>query len=74
MITDVERQFAALDGMLEGRQFLVGDGLSYADLAVIGQLNALLDADEGAAAMAKTKHVQPWTERLDAIAPKEKPQ
>lgn len=73
VIADVERQFAALDGMLEGRDWLVGDQVSIADLAVIGQLNALLDTDEGKAAMGSTAFIEPWIKRLDEVAPREKP-
>lgn len=73
VIKDVERHFSALDAMLEGRDWLVGDSVSIADLAVIGQLNALLGSVEGRDAMARTTNLAGWIERLDTAAPQQKP-
>ena len=70
VVADVERHFKKLDALLEGRDWLAGDALSLADLAVIGQLNALLYAEEARTAFAKTKNIRGWIDRLDAIAPK----
>ena len=70
VIRDAERQLEALDAMLEGRDWLAGDALSYADLAVIGQLNALLYAAEAREAFSRTKNIQAWMARVDAVAPK----
>jgi glutathione S-transferase len=70
VVADVERHFGALDAMLEGREWLVGDCLSYADLAVISQVNALLYAVEAQQALTKTKNVQAWMGRVDQVAPK----
>ncbi len=72
IVADVQRHFEALDGMLDGRDWLVGEQISYADLAVIGQVNALLDADEGEAGLASTKFIKAWMDRVDEVAPKEK--
>lgn len=71
VIADVERHFEALDGMLDGREWLVGDRVSFADLAVFSQVRALLDADEGEAAFASTQFVKPWMDRVDKVAPRE---
>lgn len=70
VVSDVERSFQALDDMLEGRDWLCGDALSYADLAVIAQVNALLYAQEGVAALAKTSNIEAWIAHVDAAAPK----
>lgn len=70
VVADCERHIAALEAMLEGRDWLIGDALSYADLAVIAQVNALLYAQEAKAAVAKTKNIKPWMARIDAIAPR----
>ena len=70
VVADVERHFGALDDMLESAHWLVGDQISYADLAVVSQLNALLYASEAQEAMAKTKNIKDWMDRIDAIAPK----
>jgi|KBSSwiStaDraftv2_1062776.scaffolds.fasta_scaffold06638_2 glutathione S-transferase len=70
VVADLERHFQALDGMLDGRDWLVGDRLSSADLAAIGQVNALLFAQEARAAFSRTRHVAAWMARVDAAAPK----
>ena len=71
VIADVERSFHALDAMLAGRDWLCGDALSYADLAVIAQVNALLYAQEARAALESTTHIKDWLARVDAAAPKD---
>jgi glutathione S-transferase len=70
VIRDVERHMAALDAMLHGRDWLVGDALSVADLAVIAQLHALLFADEACEALDCTGRVKAWMARVDEIAPR----
>ena len=70
VISDCNRHFAKLNDMLDGRNWLAGDALSYADLAVIAQVSCLLDAKEGREALATTKNVEPWMARVDAAAPK----
>ncbi|MYF49866.1 MAG: hypothetical protein F4220_06935, partial [Gammaproteobacteria bacterium] len=70
---DVERHLGVLNALLKGRDWFVGDALSYADLAVIGQLNALLYAEEARAALSALQdsdEITPWMQRLDRIAPK----
>lgn len=70
IVADVERHMKALDDMLDGREWLVGDALSYADLAVIGQLNALLYAQEAATALENTRNIKAWIARVESAAPK----
>jgi len=70
VVADVERHFRALDGMLDGRSWLVGEALSFADLAVLGQLSALRYAQEAEAALGRTRHVMDWIDRVEAVAPK----
>lgn len=70
VVSDVERSFQALDNMLDGREWLCGDALSYADLAVVAQLNALIYAQEAKASLDGTKHIKAWMARVDAAAPK----
>ena len=69
VVADVARSFQALDNLLADRDWLCGDALSYADLAVIAQVNALLYAQEAKAALATTNHVEAWMARVDAAAP-----
>ena len=70
VVRDVERHCRALDGLLEGGVWLVGDALSIADLAVIAQVNALRYAEEAEAALRATHRVLDWIERVDAAAPR----
>ena len=73
VVGDVERHLGALNALLKGRDWVVGDALSYADLAVIGQLNALLYAEEARAALSALQdsdEITPWMRRLDRVAPK----
>ncbi len=70
VIADAQRHFAAIDAMLTDRNWLVGTSLSVADLAVIAQVNALLYAVEARDALATTKNVTAWMERINAAAPK----
>lgn len=70
VVADVERHFTALDAMLEGRNWLVGEAISYADLAVISQVNALLGAKEAEESYAKTCNIEGWMTRVDKVAPK----
>ena len=69
VVHDVERHFQALDALLAGRDWLVGDALTSADIAVIGKVNSLLYAGEGRTALGRTHHVAGWIERVDAQAP-----
>jgi len=71
VVADAERHIAALEAMLDGRDWLVGEALSYADLAVIAQLNALLYAQEAKAAVDRTHNIRPWMARIDATAPRD---
>ncbi|MBB4260533.1 MULTISPECIES: glutathione S-transferase family protein [unclassified Bradyrhizobium] len=73
VVADAARHFKALDGLLEGRDWLVGDRVSSADLAVIAQANALLYAEECRTALDSTHNVRPWLARVDVIAPKTSP-
>ncbi|MCY4025734.1 MAG: glutathione S-transferase family protein [Acidobacteria bacterium] len=70
VVADVERHFDALDALLDGRSWLVGNALSIADLAVVAQVNALRYAEEAQAALARTNQVSGWIDRVDEAAPK----
>jgi glutathione S-transferase len=70
VVADVERHFRAIDDLLAGREWLVGSGLSSADLAVASQVHALLYAEEAREALDRTHHVRPWMARIDTAAPK----
>lgn len=68
VVADVNRHFEHLEGLLTNRDWLVGESLTYADLAVISQINALLYATEARSAMANKVHIQPWIDRINSHA------
>ncbi len=70
VVADTQRHFQHLDALLDGRNWLVGEALSFADLAVIAQVNALLYAREAREAFGKTKNIKDWMARVDRVAPK----
>ena len=70
VVSDVERHLSALESMLAGRDWLVGESLSIADLGVIGQLNALLYAQEAKDAIENKPNIRAWMTRIDEVAPK----
>lgn len=66
VVADVNRHFEHLEGLLTNRDWLVGESLTYADLAVISQINALLYATEARSAMTDKVHIQPWIDRINS--------
>ena len=73
VVRDVERHFAAIDGLLaDGRDYLVGKQLTLADIAVISQVKALLYAEEVVAIVRHLPRVAAWIGRVDAEAPDRK--
>ena len=71
VVADVERHFAALDALLNGSDWLVGDAISFADLAVMGQLTALRYAQEAEAALESTSNILDWIDRVNSVAPRD---
>jgi len=69
VVRDAERHFAALDGMLDGDDWLLGDALSVADIAVAPQIRALLYAEEVVPIVEARPRVGKWLERVDEVAP-----
>ena len=69
VVRDAERHFAALDGMLDGNDWLLGDALSVADIAVAPQIRALLYAEEVVPIVEARPRVGKWLERVDEVAP-----
>lgn len=69
IVTDARRHMHALDAMLKDAEWLVGDALSIADIAVVSQLRALLGATEIVAIVDDLPRIRAWEERVDRIAP-----
>ena len=70
VVADVERHVEALDALLDGHDWLVGDAPSIADLAVVAQVNALRYAEEARAALGDAGRVVAWLDRVDQAAPR----
>jgi glutathione S-transferase len=58
------RALAAIDGHLDGRDWLVGDGFTIADISVYGYTHL---AGEGEFDLARYPRVQGWIERVASI-------
>jgi glutathione S-transferase len=67
---DVERHVEALAGLLGEREWLVGQRLSLADIAVFAQLACIRAADEGAKAVERAPAVAAWMERVERATAK----
>lgn len=63
---DVRRHFGAIEGMLDGAEYLVGEGLTLADIAVRAQLGCIAETPEGADVAAAHPGVEAWMARVDA--------
>jgi len=68
--TDVEaevaRHLSALTGLLGGRDWLVGERLSLADISVFAQLYCIRGAIEGERLIGAAPTVSAWMDRVDA--------
>ena len=70
---EVERQFFeqldSLDALLADREWLAGDALSIADIAVAAQLSELVRTSDLAPRVLAMPHLKAWLERTDRRAP-----
>jgi glutathione S-transferase len=65
VLADIERHVAAVKDWLGGREWLVGDALSLADLSVFAQFACIRGAEEGARILARCAPVTEWMDRVD---------
>ncbi len=63
--TSITEHFAALDALLEADDYLCGDRISAADIAVVCMIFVLIRAREPAAALPKFPRVVAWRDRVD---------
>lgn len=68
---DLAHLYDALEGWLEGVDWLAGPRLSTADLSVRAMLNVLDRTEEAAALRAARPRLDQWCKRVDAAAPPE---
>ncbi len=69
IVNDVRRHLEAINAMLSDSPWLVGNNITLADIAVIAQLNCLLDAIEVQEMMDLFPAIGPWMARVDKVAP-----
>lgn len=69
VIADAKRHLSAINTLLSDSDWLVGDAISLADIAVIAQLNCLLDAKEVQDMMPNYPKISEWIKRVDTVAP-----
>jgi glutathione S-transferase len=67
VLADVERHVGAVARLLDGRDWLIGDALTLADLSVFVQLFCIRGSDEGAALIEKEPAVVRWMTRVDEM-------
>jgi glutathione S-transferase len=65
IVRELERHLDALAALLAGRDYLVGNVLTLADIAVYAQLFAIGDSVEGAAGLATRREVVAFMDRVD---------
>lgn len=68
LIRDLTRHVEALEGQIGGADWLVGDGLSLADIAVFAQLSCIAQTEEGGSMLRDYPTVQAWMERVDRVS------
>jgi glutathione S-transferase len=65
VLRDLDRHLVALEAMLAGHEWLVGDAISLADIAVFAQLFAVRGAEEGARAIDGKAEIVQWMRRVE---------
>jgi glutathione S-transferase len=71
VLRDVDRHLDALDGWLSGKSWLVGSGLTLADISVYAQLRCIDCSEEGHVRVSARPVVREWMARVaDATAPR----
>jgi glutathione S-transferase len=69
VLRDLDRQMDALAAWLAGKSWLVGSGLTLADIAVYAQLRCIDGTEEGHARLSARPMIQEWMSRVaDATA------
>jgi glutathione S-transferase len=66
VLRDLDRHVMMLDTLLDGREWLIGDTLTLADIAVAVQLGCIRETEEGRPRIATARRVAAWLDRTDA--------
>ena len=65
VLTDTDRHVEAVHNLLQGTDWLVGDRLSLADLAVYAMFQCFRDADNAASILERYPRVTGWMTRIE---------
>jgi glutathione S-transferase len=65
VLRDVQRHLDAVSNLLGERDWLVGEALSLADIAVFAQLHCIRGTDEGGKLIGNRAGLSAWMERVD---------
>jgi glutathione S-transferase len=60
-----ERVLAAVEGLMDGGEFLIGGALSLADLHLVPILDYFARTEDGRAALARHPRLSAWWERIE---------
>ncbi len=66
LVADLERHAGAIDGLVGEGEWLVGNRLTLADVAVFAQMDCIRATDEGGDVIARHPRVAAWMDRVDA--------
>lgn len=67
LLRDGRRHLAAVEALVDAAPFLLGDALTYADIAVRAMFYVIARAREGAEMLREHPAVQDWQTRVDAL-------
>lgn len=64
LVIDIDRHFVAVDKLLINSDWLVGDQLTLADLAVFSMFNCLKDAEQALACLQQYPRIETWMDNV----------
>ncbi len=67
ILQELERHIQSLDAILDGRDYLVGEQLSLADIAVLSQLNCVAGSCKGLELIQRAKNIPTWVDRVATL-------
>jgi glutathione S-transferase len=67
ILEELKRHARALGAVLDGRDFLVGESLTLADIAVVSQLECVAGSGRGLDVLRSEPAILPWMERVEAL-------
>ncbi|MFA7597528.1 MAG: glutathione S-transferase domain-containing protein, partial [Novosphingobium sp.] len=67
ILEELKRHARALGALLDGRDFLVGESLTLADIAVVSQLECVAGSGRGLDVLRSEPAILPWMERVEAL-------